>query len=131
MEHAGPRRTLYSSGKQADISALANAIVVDAQKGLYPCPCLPVIDLFFTRLGKDLGSISVDLQLTIAYSRWPGNVRLSNPEKFLRWFDARGITAPRRNFEALNAMEKTLDLASERWLRAVPSALQPLWKKAR
>lgn len=124
-----PPQTLYSTARKRDISALADALVVEPAKGWLRCACIPEIEVELSRRGKALGFISLQRDLTIGFSQWSGDTRLAEPEKLLRWFDARGINGPRRGFEEILTDRKADRLASERWFRAMPPALRPLWRK--
>jgi hypothetical protein len=124
-----PSRILYSSAAPKDISELGQAIVVEPPRNWFRCACYPPIEIVLSRSGKEIGVISVYEELTIGFSRWSGDARIASQERLLKWFDARGITAPRRAIEQMRARERTERAASERWLSAMPSSFRPLWPK--
>jgi hypothetical protein len=126
---SAPPRVLYSSASPRDISELREAIAIEPPKGWFRCACIPPIEIILSRSGKEFGVISVQEDLTIGFSRWSRDARSADQEKLLQWFDARGITGPRRGVEGIRAREKADRLASERWLSATPSSLRPLWPK--
>jgi len=122
-------KSLYSSTSLRDISELREAIAIEHPKGWFRCACIPPIAIMLSRRGTELGVISVQEDLTIGFSRWSGDAKPADQEKLLQWFDARGITGPRRGIERILAQEKSDRLASERWLSAMPTSLRPLWPK--
>jgi hypothetical protein len=124
-----PPKSLYSSASLRDISELREAIAIEHPKGWFRCACIPPIEIMLFRRGTELGVISVQEDLTIGFSRWSGDAKPADQEKLLQWFDARGITGPRRGIERILAQEKLERLASERWLSAMPLGLRPLWPK--
>jgi hypothetical protein len=56
-----------------------------------------------------------------------GDARPADREKMLRWFDARGINAPRRAVGEQQAREKADSVAPARWLAVMPRYLRALW----
>lgn len=124
-----PARVLYSSDSAKDILELSDAIVIERPESWFRCACIPPIEIVLSRDGEKLGVISVYQELTIGFSRWSSDARIKDEERLLRWFDARGITGPRRSVEEIRAREKAEQAASDRWLSAMPSTLRPLWPK--
>lgn len=124
-----PSRILYSSVARKDISELRQAIVVEPPRSWFRCACYPPIEIVLSRAGKELAVISVYEELTIGFSRWSGDARIVSQEKLLKWFDARGISGPRRAIEQMRASEAAEHAASERWLSAMPSSFRPLWPR--
>jgi hypothetical protein len=51
-------------------------------------------------------------------------------EKWLLWFDERGIPAPRLEVEAMRARQEQGKKDSERWLGAMPKAVRAVWSHA-
>jgi len=118
---------LYSSTNPKDISGLQQSIQMERPREWFRCACIPPIEIELSRNGREIGVISVYDDPTIGYSLWSGDVRLSNREKLVRWFDARGIDGPRRAMERQQAQDRSDDIAAARWLAAMPPNLRPLW----
>lgn len=125
-EKATPR-ILYSSVSPKDILELKQSIVIEPPKEWFRCACYPPIEITLSRTGKEIGIISVFEGLTIGFSEWSGDVRLTDREKLLRWFDVRGIPGPRDAIEKQQARDKADSIAADRWLAAMPSDLRILW----
>jgi len=113
--------------KRKDISQLRQALVIEPPKEWFRCACLPMLEIKLYRKGKEIGVISVFDELTIEFSGWSGDARISGREKVLGWFDARGITGPRSAIETELGRERADDIAAQRWLAGMPSHLRPLW----
>jgi hypothetical protein len=126
---SAPERILYSSADPKDIAELRSAIAVERPAEWFRCACIPPIEIEASWKGKRLGVISVYEDLTIGFSRWSGDARIADREILLKWFDSRGITGPRHRVEGMRAREEADRAASERWIRAMPSSVRPLWPK--
>jgi hypothetical protein len=128
---AAPATALYSSTQRKDISELRDSFIFQPTSGWFRCACIPTVEITLSKSGQELGVIWIFDDLTIGFSDWSGDVRLSDPERFLRWFDHRGIAGPRRGFEGIRALEDADHDAAKRWRDAMPPALRPLWAKVR
>jgi len=122
------RQILYSSLNRKDISELKQSLIVEPPTEWFRCACMPMLEIELSRRGKEIRVISVFDELTIEFSGWSGDARISNREKLLRWFDARGITGPRRVAKAEAARERADAVAAERWLAGMPHDIRPLWR---
>ena len=92
-------RELYSSSDPRDIAAFGEALKVKRPKSWYHCMCEgdPAIRLYKqTRL---LVTITNHHGVSVRASLWDSNAPITDVEKWLTWFDARGITGPRREVE--------------------------------
>lgn len=124
---AQSRDILYSSFKPKDISELRHSFVFEPPNEWFRCACFPMLEIRLYRKGKEIGVISVFDELTIEFSGWTGDARISDREKLLRWFDARRIKGPRDAIEAQLESEREDAIVAQRWLAAMPPDLQPLW----
>jgi hypothetical protein len=61
---------------------------------------------------------------------WDGDVRITDTEKWLSWFDKRGIPGPRQEVEAMRVRREENEKDLERWLNAMPRALRAVWSTA-
>src|ERR1700740_2221855 len=111
---------LYSSLRRTDISQLKQSLVIEPPTEWFRCACLPMLEIKLLRKGKEIGVISIFDELTIEFSGWSGDARIADREKLLRWFDLRGITAPRHAIEAKDASERADASAAKRWLAGMP-----------
>ena len=121
------RKSLYSSSERKDIQEFKQALIIEPPKEWFRCACLPMLEIELYRQGKQTGLVSLFEALTLGFSGWSGDVRIADQEKLLRWFDARGVTRPRKAVEAQNANERADAIAEQRWLDGMPPSLRPLW----
>jgi hypothetical protein len=128
---SAPATALYSSTQRKDISELQDSFVFQPTSGWLRCACFPPIEITLSKGGQELGVVWVFDDLTIGFSDWSGDVRLADPDRFLRWFDHRGITGPRRGFERIRAMENADRDAANHWLDAMPPMLRPFWAEVK
>lgn len=122
-----PAAVLYKSSNRKDISSLQRSIQMERPKEWFECACIPSLEIQLSHNGREIGIISVYDDPVIGYSHWSGDIRLSNQEKLVEWFDARGIDGPRHATERQRAQDQSDKIAAARWLAAMPANLRPLW----
>jgi len=66
--------------------------------------------------------------LSIRCSLWDSDARITDTEKWLCWFDERGIAEPRREVDASRALKVQHKRDRKRWTAAMPEGLQPVWE---
>jgi len=120
-------RQVFSSSSPNDIATLRDAIQVDLPKGWFRCACIPSTMIYFYQGKKTLGSLAVYSGDDLNFSSWSGDAKISNTEPWFAWFDRHGIKRPRKEYEAENALEEASQRAVERWVKAMPNSLRPLW----
>jgi len=86
---------------------------------------LTVIRLF--KKDKEIGEIDLFPGTTISFTNWSSNAEISNTAEWFEWLDRRGIKAPREVFDQEAAEGRKYRAAEERWMKAMPSSLVPLW----
>jgi len=122
-----PAVPLYSSEDRSDISALHDSLVMEKPRAWFRCACIPEVDIELWQKKHLIGVISYYNESTLGFSRWSGDIRLADGERIVKWFDARGISGPRRILEEDQARDEADKVAAARWLDAMPSDLRPLW----
>lgn len=122
---------LFSSSKKNDLDELRVALVVVRPDSWFHCMCMgaPAIELY--KGTERLATVTVHHGRSIRTSLWDSDAMLSDPERLLRWFDARGIDGPRREVEEAKANTERSMAAERRWLAAMPQSLRPLWDASR
>jgi hypothetical protein len=68
--------------------------------------------------------------VSIRCSLWDSDVRITDTEKWLSWFDDRRISGPRKEAEDLRSKQAQNKKDWERWRTAMPKALGRLWSSA-
>jgi hypothetical protein len=121
-------RIIYDSSSAADIEALRGTLRTMPEEGI--CACIGSTEIHLYRGNERLASIQY-LGPLIKGDLWGGDVGLVDHEALLGWFDARGLTGPRK---ADRERQKHLEegrQAEARWVAAMPRSLQPLWSAER
>jgi hypothetical protein len=121
---------LYESSDRRDLDALKAALRVERPDEHLHCMCdgSPAITLYIK--GEQVGQITNHHGLVVRCNLWDSDAPIADAQAFLKWFDARNIPGPRREYEENLEREKEW-LANERkWLDAMPSALKPHWAGA-
>jgi hypothetical protein len=118
---------IYASSDLRDLEALRASISIDSTGQWYRCACeaSTVIRLFHGT--QNIGEIDIFDGATISFTNWPGDVELSNKTAWFDWLDARGIKAPRLEFERRAEQGREQRAAEDRWIKAMPESLASLW----
>lgn len=123
-------KVLFTSTAPKDISEFNDALTVLPPKGWFHCMCdgTPAIRLY--RGDRELALVTNHHGLSVRCSLWASDAMLTDPEKWLQWFDARKIPEPRKEFEDMAASTKQSEISYARWRAAMPKSVRPLWEKA-
>lgn len=120
-------RQIYSSSDKTDLSSLRSSITIEPPGQWFQCACMPSTVLRLYRHDKKIGELAVFGGTTLRFPKWASDARIENTETWFEWFDKRGITAPRKEFEEETARAQQAQAAEDRWMRAMPDSLRPLW----
>jgi hypothetical protein len=126
-------KLLYSSTNAKVISDLKAAMVVEpssdeARRARCMCTGYPEILVF--RLNKELVRFSFVQGVFVRASIWTQEAHILDEEKVLRWFDTRGIHRLRLESRERHADEAVAESDAQRWLKAMPASVRPLWPQA-
>ena len=123
-------RVIFDSDKREDITAFAEALqIVQPEPGTsFHCMCVgfPAVRLY--RGETELVLITNHHGRSVRTSLWSSDAMLQDVERWLRWFDERGMPGPRREVEEAAKRAKESEIAYERWQLAMPVCLRPLWR---
>lgn len=90
-------KIIYESNKKPDLRLLREAMqIMPPKPEAVPCRCVaaPVIELYYRK--KYVGWIAVHDGVSIRTSLWNSDAEIADKERFLKWFDRRGMAGPRR-----------------------------------
>jgi hypothetical protein len=124
-------KVLYESADRKDLDSLKAALKVAIPERPVHCMCdgTPAIDLYAK--GERIGRLTNHHALLVRCDLWKSDARLADPEPLLRWFDARKVPGPRKEYDEARRLEKEAAADERKWLAAMPPALKPLWPAAR
>lgn len=122
---------IYRSSNRKDFNELKAAITLRPRGGPFVCACVDGPEIALLKSGKEIATIWNHEGTAIGSSVWQGEWNNADPDRWLRWFDARGMTYARAFFKEMHAQESKAEQDERRWLRAMPSSLKPLWANAR
>lgn len=120
-------REIYSSSNKPDLASLKSSITIEPPGEWFQCACIPSTVLRLYRRDKMIGELAVFEGTTIRFRKWKSDARIASPEAWFGWLDKRGITTPRKEFEEETAREQQAQAAEDRWMKAMPASLRPLW----
>lgn len=121
---------VYRFSERKDFDELKSAITLSPEGGPFVCACVDGPEIALLRKGKEIGTVWNHDGTAIGSSVWEGDWETSDPDRWLRWFDARGMKEPQRSFNAMQDARKKEVEDEKRWLAAMPSSLRPLWPMA-
>jgi len=131
LEQPGNESTVqFESSNRRDLDELKAAIRVNHPDEYMHCMCdgTPAIVLYAK--GKAIGQITNHHAKLIRCSLWKSDAELMDAESFLKWFDARSIFGPRREFVTGLDRERESTEHDRKWVKAMPESLKPLWPEA-
>jgi len=120
-------KMLFSSTDRKDLEALMAAAQVVEDAPYEYCGCLgsPVIRLY--RKGRLVVEFSNHHGVLMRCSLWKSDAPVKDPEAWLRWFDDRGMTKARQEYQEEELLKKKSQADWKRWMDAMPSCVRPLW----
>jgi hypothetical protein len=123
-------KVLFSSTAPKDIAELNEALTVVPPKDYFHCMCngTPAVRLY--RDGTELAVVTNHHGRSVRCSLWTSDAMLKDPEKWLRWFDARKMPEPRKEVDDMAARAKQSEISYARWRAAMPNSVRPLWERA-
>jgi hypothetical protein len=97
---------VYRSSKRKDFDDLKAAITLKPNGGPFVCACLDGPEIALLRNKKEMASVWNHEGTAIGSSVWQGDWQNNNPDRWLAWFDARGMTYARNFFEETRSASK-------------------------
>jgi hypothetical protein len=120
---------VYRSSKRKDFDELKSAITLKRDGGPFDCACMDGPEIALLKNKKEIAAVWNHEGTAIGSSIWSGDWENSDPERWLRWFDTRGMTSARELFNDLQFEHKKSAADERRWLETMPSSLKSLWSK--
>lgn len=122
-------KILFTSCDRKDLVELKEAAVVAVPipgPGFH-CMCIgtPAIQLY--KNNEKLALITNHHGMTIRCAIWSSDADLVDSEKWLKWFDTRGISGPRAEVDSNNARYKQDQHDEAKWTAAMPKSLKAFW----
>jgi hypothetical protein len=118
---------LFQSAKREDLDALRSALKLRRPEQWSHCLCIgsPAIELYSG--AEKIGDFTNIGAVWIRSSLWSSDASVADAETLLRWFDARNLRGPRKEYEDALERERRWSESEKRWFHAMPSSLQPYW----
>jgi len=121
---------VFRSSKRNDFDELKSAITLKRGGGPIACACVDGPEIALLKNKKEIATVWNHEGTAIGSSVWEGDWENSDPDRWLRWFDARGMTYAREFFKQMQAESTKAAEDESRWLETMPSSLKPLWSDA-
>lgn len=129
---ASPRVStiLFESTDKKDLEDLWGSLVLEPPAEWFHCMCDGTPAIYVYDRDCERVVLTNHHGKSIRCSLWDSDVRISDTEKWLSWFDERRIPGPRQEVEALRAQQMQHNKDWEKWLTAIPKALKAVWSSA-
>jgi len=121
---------IYHSSSRKDFEELKSAITLKRKGGPFVCACMDGPEIALLKNKKEIALVWNHEGTAIGSSVWNGDWENSDANRWLSWFDKRGMTSAREFFNETQAEAKRTTVDEKRWLKAMPSSLKPLWSSA-
>jgi hypothetical protein len=121
---------VYRSSNRKDFEELKSAVTLKHNAGPFVCACVDGPEIALLKNNKEIAAVWNHEGTAIGSSVWKGDWNNEDPDRWLRWFDARGMKDARAFFNETQAQYRTAEEDERRRLNAMPSSLKPLWPKA-
>jgi hypothetical protein len=123
-------KTLFESTDKRDLEELQRSLLLETPTESFHCMCIGSPALYLYGVNGQHVLLTNHHGLTVRCSMWTSDVRISHTEKWLSWFDRRGIAGPRQEFRDMQAQRERGKRDWDRWLAAMPKAIAPVWIEA-
>jgi hypothetical protein len=125
-------KTLFDSTDKKDLEELRERLTLETPGAgeWFHCMCNGTPALYVYQRGSQRLELTNHHGLSIRCSLWDSDVRIIDTEKWISWFDDRRISGPREEIEAMRGQHAQSKKDWERWLTAMPKAVQPVWSDA-
>lgn len=130
MEPFKDSKIIFESTDVKDITGLKDSIILQPQDGWFHCMCIGTPAIYLYNDQKLLLEITNHHGLSIRTSIWTSDARISDIQKWLKWFDDRGIDSPRKEYEDSIIRQKKAEKDYEKWINMMPMAIKPYWDEA-
>jgi len=127
---AAGARTLFESTDKKDLNELWCSLTLEMPKGWFHCMCEGTPAIYVYERGSERVKLTNHHGLSLRCSLWSSDVPIRDTEKWLSWFDGRGMTRPRQEVEAMRAQKEQGKRDWDRWLGAMPKAIRSVWSDA-
>src|SRR5277367_3601186 len=130
---ASPTRSstiLFESTDKKDLEDLWGSLALEPPSEWFHCMCGGTPAIYVYERGRERVELTNHHGLSIRCSLWDSDVRITDTEKWLLWFDERRISGPRQEVEAMRDQQAKNKKNWERWLSAMPKALGEVWSSA-
>jgi hypothetical protein len=121
---------LFESTDKKDLEDLWGSLALEPPSEWFHCMCDGTPAIYVYERGRERVELTNHHGLSIRCSLWDSDVRITDTEKWLLWFDERRISGPRQEVEAMRDQQAQHKKDWERWLNAMPKALGEVWSSA-
>lgn len=121
-------KILFESKDMADLVALKQSLIVEKPTEWFHCRCDGTPAIYIYSSDGEVVQVTNHHGLSIRCSLWDSDARIIDTEKWLSWFDERGIDEPRKEVDEIRTLREQHRKDWKKWTSAMPEGLQPVWE---
>jgi hypothetical protein len=122
-------KVLLDTRRREDIEALNAALKIGVPAESFVCACLGSPELLMFKGEKEIARFTNHHGLAVRTQLWSSDAPIMDTDSFVRWFDERGIHGPQEEVDYSRREQRESQVAADRWERAMPSSVRPLWRE--
>lgn len=119
--------TLFESSDRKDLDDLQWSLLLDVPEEPFHCMCIGSPALYLYGSAGELVVLTNHHGRSVRCSLWATDLPVNDTEKWLSWFDHRGMANPRKEVEAERVERERGKRNRDKWLAATPKAIARVW----
>jgi len=117
-------RILYESRNRTDLDALNKSLAVEIPEEWFHCMCIGTTAIYIYKGDEEIAHVTNHHGVSIRCSLWDSDATIVDTERWLSWFDERGIDEPRKEVEELRVQQAESQRNWKKWISAMPEGIQ-------
>jgi hypothetical protein len=125
-------QVLFKSTSLNDLRSFRESLILNKPKPeeYFHCMCTGTPAVYFYKNEKETVYLTNHHGKSIRCSLWSSDVAIANVDKWVKWFEEHGISSVREEVEYSKAQAKKCQKNLDKWTKAIPNPIKPLWKDA-
>ena len=121
---------LFESSDRKDLDELQWSLLLEVPEEPVHCMCIGSPALYLYGSAGELVVLTNHHGQSVRCSLWATDVSVNDTEKWLSWFDHRGMANPRKEVDAMRVEQERGKRNRDKWLAAAPKAIARVWAHA-
>lgn len=125
-------QVLFQSNSIKDLKSFSESLILNKPKPgeYFHCMCIGTPAIYFYKNEKETVYLTNHHGKSIRCPLWSSDVAIADVDKWVKWFDDHGISSVREEVEYSKAQAIKNKKDWEKWMKAMPNPIKPLWEGA-